>query len=111
MEYSAGNIQIRPNYLQKKGDVVDGHAHNFDHVTVVFEGSIHVRATLPSGDIIERNFVKGSEFLVKAEVEHEITALEDNTLFKCYYAHRTPQGDIVQEYNGWTDAYDHKKHV
>lgn len=104
MEYVSGNIFIRPNELPKAGDKVDGHAHNFDHTTVVFRGSVHVKAKYPDGRVREQDFVGGSEFLVKAEVEHEITALEDNTMFKCYYSHRTPQGDVVQEWDGWLEA-------
>lgn len=105
MEYQRGNIMVRPNSLPKAGDKVDGHAHNFDHTTVVFEGSIHVKAKLPTGVIVEKDFSRGSEFLVKAETEHEITALEDNTMFKCYYSHRNPQGEVVEDFGGWMEAY------
>jgi quercetin dioxygenase-like cupin family protein len=100
-EWASGNIYIRDNPLAKAGDKVAGHKHNFDHTSYVVHGSVHVRAVLPDGRIIERDFYAGQWFLVKKDVEHEITALEDRTLFHCIYSHRNPQGDVVQEHDGW----------
>lgn len=105
VEFVAGNIFIRPNPLPRAGDVVRGHCHNFDHVTYVVSGAVHIRAVRPDGVVIERDFVAGQFCLIKAEVEHEIIATVDGTLFHCIYAHRTPQGDVVQEFTGWEPAY------
>lgn len=105
MEWQSGNIFIRPNNLPVAGNATQGHTHNFDHTTIVFKGSVHVRAVKPDGTVIERDFVAPSHFLVLADVEHEITALEDNTVYWCVYSHRTAQGDVVQEYDGFTQAY------
>lgn len=104
MEWVSGNIFIRPMKFEKAGNKVDGHKHNFDHTTVVFRGGVHVKAKLPSGQVIERDFMAPSHFLVKAEVEHEITALADDSEAWCVYSHRTPQGDVVQTFTGWEDA-------
>ena len=105
MEWASGNVFIRPNPLPKAGDRVHGHRHNFDHTTIVFRGAIHVRAVTPDGRVIEQDFTAPAHCLIKAEVEHEITALVDGTEFWCVYAHREPQGDIVQHYTGWGPAY------
>ena len=106
MEIAAGgNVFIRPNRLDGVGDKTVGHTHNFDHVTVVFTGAIHVVARLPNGNVIERDFHAPAHCLIRADVEHEIKALEPNTVYWCVYAHRTPQGDVVQHETGWTDAY------
>lgn len=105
MEWVSGNVFIRPNKLPAIGDAVDGHTHNFDHTTIVFTGAVKVTATTPDGRVIERDFNAPSHFLVKAEVTHRIVATEPGTEFWCVYAHRTPQGDVVQEYSGWPDAY------
>lgn len=105
MEWVSGNVFIRPNELPDVGNAVHGHKHNFDHTTIVFKGAVHVKATLPSGRVIERDFKAPSHFLVKAEVEHQITATEPDTVFWCVYSHRTPQGDVVEEFDGWRDAY------
>lgn len=105
VELVCGNIFVRPNPLAKAGDRVDGHTHNFDHTTYVVKGAVHVRGVCPDGRVIERDFSAGDFCLIKAEVIHTITALMDDTLFHCIYAHRTPQGDVVQEFTGWGAAY------
>lgn len=105
MEWVSGNIMIRPNTLAKAGDVTQGHTHNFDHTTIVFRGGIHVKATLPSGAVIERDFMAPSHCLIKSAVAHELTALSDDTEYWCVYSHRNPQGDVVQDYDGWLSAY------
>lgn len=105
MEWVSGNIFIRPMRGEKAGDLMaDGHEHNFDHTTIVFKGSVHVEAKTPDGRVIVRDFTAPAHFLVKADVRHKITALEDNTEAWCVYSHRTPQGDVVQEYTGWEGA-------
>lgn len=104
-EWISGNLFIRPVRLRDVGSVVVGHEHNFDHTTIVFKGAVHVRATLPGGGVIERDFRSPAHFLVRKDVSHTITALEEDTVFWCVYAHRTPQGEVSQEYDGWMESY------
>lgn len=104
-EFVSGNNFIRPMRFQKAGDRVDGHAHNFDHTTLVLSGAVHVKAHLLDGTVLEKDFTAFTWFLVKAGVRHEISALEPNTLAWCVYSHRTPDGTIVPEYTGWRSAY------
>lgn len=103
-EWISGNVFIRPNELAK-GDVTQGHTHNFDHTTIVFKGAILIRAETPDGRRIEREFRAPAHALILAHVRHEITALEDGTVYWCVYSHRTPQGDVTEHYTGWTEAY------
>jgi len=103
MEWVSGNIFIRPNKLNA-GQTTEGHTHLFDHTTIVFRGSVHVSATLPNGTKIERDFVAPAYFLVRKDVLHAITALQDGTEYWCVYAHRSPQGDVIQEWDGWSEA-------
>lgn len=109
IEQQLGNIFVRPNTLAKAGDITQGHTHNFDHVTFVIRGSVHVRATLPNGTIVERDFGDGTPngryFLIRADVTHEFTALVDDVVYVCVYAHRDPQGNVTQHYTGWQEAY------
>lgn len=109
MEWVSGNIFIRPNPMEM-GEVRQGHTHNFDHTTIVFKGSVRVRAWKTIGDqralIAERDFAAPSHFLIRKDIEHEITALEDGTVFWCVYSHRTPRGEVIQHYDGWQPAYD-----
>lgn len=104
-EWVSGNVFIRSNPLAKAGDKVEGHTHNFDHTTIFFRGRFEVRATLPDGQMVVREFTAPDHCLIRAEVTHEITALEDDSEFWCVYAHRDPQGRIHQAYTGWEEAY------
>lgn len=104
-EFTLGNLQIRPVKLAKAGDTIDGHEHEFDHTTFVWKGRVHIHATCKEGCNKEGEFAVPSAVLIKKEWRHTITALEDDTEFWCVYSHRTPQGDVVQEWNGWDTAY------
>lgn len=103
-EWISGNVYIRDMMLGKGGKI-DGHKHNFDHTTIVFKGAVHVKAKCPDGRIIEQDFIAPSHFLVLKDVEHEITAIADDTVFWCVYSHRTPQGEISLENTGWKTGY------
>ena len=105
-EWASGNIYIRRVRLAKAGDVLHGHTHNFDHTTIVFTGAVHVHATCEAGCNKKQDFAAPSHFLVRKDWRHEITALVDGTEFWCVYSHRDPQGNVVQEYTGWSDAHD-----
>lgn len=77
-------------FFKNKGDIEHGHHHNFDHATLVAHGSVLVRA-------------KGKETVFKApmliwiakDVQHELVALEDNTVCACIHGLRDKYGDIV----------------
>lgn len=116
MEHSMGNIFIRPNEVEKAGDFIEGHKHNFDHVTLIRRGRFRIEvledisaAAVEGGAIpkvlkaVEKS--AGEYVLIRAELVHRLTALEDHSAFLCIYAHRTPQGDVVQEYTGWEHAF------
>ena len=109
MELALGNVFVRDSRgfgekFAKAGDVILGHKHNFDHLTLCWGGRIRIRAVV-RGATVETTVEPGDYRLIKAGVEHEITALDDGARFLCIYAHREPQGDVVQEYTGWPPAY------
>lgn len=109
MEFVSGNIFVREMRFEKAGDVVDGHAHNFDHTTYVARGALLVESLDDAGKVVrsvEKRAGQGLNWvLIRAGVRHRITALEDHSTGHCIYAHRTPQGEIVQEWDGWTPGY------
>lgn len=109
MEHISGNILIRPMPFERAGSVVEGHTHNFDHTTYVVRGAVSVERLAADGSVdkvITKRASDGYNYvLIKAGVKHRLTALEDNTLAHCIYAHRNPQGDVVQEYDGWGPGY------
>jgi quercetin dioxygenase-like cupin family protein len=115
MERVLGNIFTRTMYFEKAGQVVRGHKHNFDHVTLVLCGAVSVRFSKEVGGVtvfqkVEEFYApkqmygdKGQEaqILIEADVHHEITALEDNTHCWCVFSHRDPDtGEVVDKWNG-----------
>lgn len=110
MEYAVAgsNIFIREMALRRAGEVVHGHAHTFAHTTYVTRGAVRIERLGPDGQVeraIEVRAADGLNWaLIRAGVCHRITALEDDSMAHCIYAHRTPQGDVVQEYTGWHEA-------
>lgn len=105
MEWMSGNIFIRAYENLNSGYIVDEKTHNYDHTSIVINGSIRVDASLPTGEVITKEFSAPSHFLVKKDVTHKITILEDDTTYWCVYSHRDPQGEVVQEKTGIYDAY------
>lgn len=114
-ERALGNIFIRKMKFKNAGDVMDGHAHNFDHTTIIFTGSVKVEFKRPDGSTGEKIFhapTKGEPVehgqgyvLIRKDTEHKITALEDFTEAWCVFAHRDEHGELVDEFNGQNKAY------
>ena len=106
MEFACGNIFIRAGMLQKQGQFMEGHQHHFDHVTYCTSGRLKIVRTSPDGRTDTRELSPGElPVLIKAEYTHHIEALEDYSGYHCIYAHRTPQGEVTQQFTGWMDAY------
>jgi quercetin dioxygenase-like cupin family protein len=108
-EWVSGNIFIRQMYFPTAGYVVVGHAHEFDHTTYIARGSVLIERMGPMGEV-ERSVTKKASdgfnwILIEAGVIHRLTALENDCMGHCVYAHRTPQGEVVAEYDGWSQAY------
>ena len=95
-EFACGNIFIRTKGKLTKGQIIEGHKHNFDHTSLVLSGAIRLTKNGETTECRAPSWV-----LIEAGVEHQIEVLEEGTVFWCVYAHRNPQGEIVQEYTGW----------
>lgn len=104
-EIASGNIFFRVNELKKAGEVLAGHKHNFDHTTFFWSGKFKLRAHKGGALIAEEVITAPQIRLILADVEHEITALEDNSTFMCVYAHRNPQGLVIERCEGYREAY------
>lgn len=104
-----GPIRYRPFTLAKAGEIVAGHAHNFDHVTHIYRGSVRCRVTI-NGVQKTRDFTPPGDgrpvkIFIAAGLEHEFEALTDDVCGECVYTHRAPEdGEIVQVWNGWEEA-------
>lgn len=109
MELISGNIFIRQTKLEKEGSSTTGHFHNFDHTTYVIRGSIKIEKLDSDGNVIGEVTKKSSDgynwVLIKAGTAHRLTAVENNSAYHCIYSHINPQGEITQEYDGWTESY------
>jgi quercetin dioxygenase-like cupin family protein len=103
-EYACGNIYVREMVFPCAGDFINGHAHNFDHATYCVRGELFVER-LDSADssitLDATTLRAGDRALIEAGVLHRITAKKEDSRGDCIYAHRTPQGEIVQTATGW----------
>lgn len=104
-----GNVAFRTNGPLEKGRVIDSHAHNFDHVTMISHGAMLIEVLDAAENVVSavtktskmaRNFV-----LILKGTRHRLTALEDGTVYQCVYAHRDEEGNVVEDYTGWEKAY------
>lgn len=92
------NIYLKKMSFPKNGCVYKGHHHEYDHVTLVASGKVRVRfgavpeASLPAE---EKEYQGVSMFVTRGFRQHEITALEDNTVVCCVHAIRTKDGQII----------------
>lgn len=95
------------------GEVIEAHAHNFDHVTTCRTGSLLIEALTADGLVYAEKMLYAAsdehpdEFyaVIKAGVRHRLTAKSPNTRYDCMYAHRNAQGDVVQQATGWDKSY------
>lgn len=93
-----GNIWVRQNYMEKAGDYVGGHAHVHDHISLLTSGKVNV--VIDGGE--PKEFTAPTFIVIKKGLRHQITALEDNTVWYCVFAMRDIHGDptdIISEAN------------
>ncbi|HCZ47704.1 MAG TPA: hypothetical protein DCZ11_01715 [Gammaproteobacteria bacterium] len=109
MEYACGNVFIREMRFDGMRPI-EGHAHNFAHTTYCARGAMRIEALADDGAVrqaAEIDADKGLSWaLISAGVRHRITPLREGTIGHCIYSHRTPQGEVVQEFTGWAPAYE-----
>lgn len=94
---AVSNVYSRMMFFKNHGDVEIGHAHTYDHATLVSSGSVLYEVLDgPNGDTIaaKRFFAPGFIFVEKNKF-HRITALEDNTVCACIHALRTIDEELV----------------
>jgi len=79
-------------HFKKAGDLEHGHTHPFDHLTLLAAGSLSVTVNGKTTDFTAPHMI-----YIKAEYEHELVALEDNTVAFCIHALRNGDGvdDII----------------
>lgn len=90
-----GNIWVRQNMLSK-GEEAPGHVHYFDHVTLLAKGSVRVEIEGKE----PKEFVAPTFIVIKKELIHKMTALEDDTVYYCVFALRDVNGEVVDDIYG-----------
>lgn len=84
------NVFIKQMRFAKAGDTEQGHTHLYDHVTLLASGSIRLNALGQSSE-----FKAPHHIFIRANVEHELVALEDETVVHCIHAIR--DGERVED--------------
>lgn len=131
-EASKSNIRIRPMNFARARVLHDGHTHFFDHTAVIHTGAVRATVRFLDGRTYTEDFHAPAHFLIDAELTHQITCIRPTdaeviaaveamspdqmraelirlktqpTQAWCVYAHRDPQGEIIQRNIGWSRAY------
>lgn len=81
------NLYSRMMHFKKSGDIEYGHKHPFDHLTLLASGSIKITA-----DGVESTFQAPHMIYIHKNKNHELVALEDNTVAYCIHALRNGNG-------------------
>ena len=92
------NVYVKTMRFKESGFMYCGHHHTYDHVTLVASGKVRVKfGAVPEGNLPEeeKEYTGSSMFVTRSYREHEITALEDNTIVCCIHAIRNIDGEII----------------
>ena len=80
----ARNIFVRQMHFLAAGDIEHGHAHPFDHLSLLAVGAVSVKI----GDNAPVEYQAPTMIYVEKDIQHEITATQDNTVLYCVHALR-----------------------
>lgn len=94
---AVSNVFSRLMHFVKAGDIEIGHAHSYDHATLISSGAVRYEVldgknggVVSSKDVYAPNFV-----FVKKNMYHRLIALEPNTVCACIHAIRSIEEDII----------------
>jgi len=84
------NTWVKQMSFAKAGDINDGHTHIFDHQTLLAKGKVKVTVNGKDSE-----FTAPTIIFIRAGFEHQIEALEDDTI--CYCIHAIRDGERVED--------------
>jgi quercetin dioxygenase-like cupin family protein len=87
-----GNLYVRHLAFDVVGDTMDGHAHHFNHVTLLTRGIVDVRWRDADRVWQSRRYSAPAFIHVPAHIEHLFTAVEADTEAWCVFAVRDLTG-------------------
>lgn len=77
------NVFVKMHQFANAGDTHQGHAHVFDHITLLATGKVLMRH-----DNGQQEFTAPHLIVTPKGITHQFTALESNTVFCCIHAIR-----------------------
>lgn len=77
------NVFVKLHRFIEVGDTHEGHAHAFDHITLLASGSVKM-----VHDNGEAEYKAPHLIVTPKGIKHQFTALEPNTVFCCIHAIR-----------------------
>lgn len=77
------NVFVKLHHFLHKGDTHNGHAHTFDHITLLAAGAVKM-----VHDKGEQDFTAPHLIVTPKGVVHQFIAKEPNTIFCCIHAIR-----------------------
>lgn len=89
---TVANVFVRQMHFETAGDEEIGHAHPYNHLTLLAKGCLKVIV----GDQT-RVFAAPTMIYIAANTAHTLIAETDQTVAYCIHALREPTGDIVDE--------------
>jgi quercetin dioxygenase-like cupin family protein len=81
------NVFVKMHHFLRPGDTHQGHAHAFDHITLLATGKV-----LMKHDKGDQEFTAPHLIVTPKGITHQFTALEPNTVFCCIHAIRDGDG-------------------
>ena len=85
------NLFSRMMHFVKAGDIEHGHTHQFDHLTLLASGALRVTVDGNTTDFKAPHMI-----YIHKDKNHELVALEDNTVAYCIHALRDKNsGEIL----------------
>ena len=81
------NVFVKMHHFLDAGDTHEGHAHAFDHITLLAAGKVMMK-----NDNGEKEFTAPHLIVTPKGIKHQFTALEANTVFCCIHAIRDGDG-------------------
>lgn len=96
------NVFSKMMHFKKAGNIEYGHCHVFDHLTLLANGSLRVTINDVATDYKAPHMI-----FIRKDIEHELVALEDNTVAFCIHALRRGEGvdDIIDPESIPADAH------
>jgi hypothetical protein len=77
------NVFVKLHHFLRVGDTHEGHAHSFDHITLLSSGA--VKMVHDNGE----NYYTAPHLIITPKgIKHQFTALQPNTVFCCIHAIR-----------------------